>query len=42
MPEGAEEAPESSLPSEDLQAAGGGDERPRAGLPADESLQTDD
>lgn len=40
--EGAEEAAESALPPADLQAAGGGDERPRAGLSADESLQTDD
>lgn len=40
--EGAEEAAESALPPADLQAAGGGDERPWARLPADESLQADD
>lgn len=40
--EGAEEAAQSALPPADLQAAGGGDERPRARLPADESLQADD
>ena len=42
MSEGAEEAAQSALPPADLQAAGGGDERSRARLPADESLQTDD
>lgn len=42
MSEGAEEAAESTLPPAHLQAAGGGDERPRARLPADESLQADD
>lgn len=40
--EGAEEAAQSALPPADLPAAGGGDERPRARLPADESLQADD
>ncbi|CAG12492.1 unnamed protein product, partial [Tetraodon nigroviridis] len=40
--EGAEEAAEPALPPAHLQAAGGGDERPRAGLPADARLQTDD
>jgi len=40
--EGAEEAAQSALPPADLQAAGGGDERPRTRLPADESLQADD
>lgn len=40
--EGAEEAAQSALPPADLQTAGGGDERPRARLPADESLQADD
>lgn len=42
MSEGAEEAAESALSPADLQTAGGGDERPRARLPADESLQADD
>lgn len=42
MSEGAEEAAESALPPEDLQAAGGGDERPGARLSADEGLQADD
>lgn len=42
VPEGAEEAAEPALPPADLQAAGGGDERPRARLPADEGLQADD
>lgn len=42
MSEGAEEAAESALPPADLQAAGGGNERPRTGLSADESLQADD
>lgn len=40
--EGAKEAAEPALPPADLQAAGGGDERPRARLPADEGLQADD
>lgn len=42
MSEGAEEAAQSALPPADLQAAGGGDDRPRARLPADESMQADD
>lgn len=42
MSEGAEEAAQSALPPAHLQAAGGGDERPRARLPADEGLQADD
>lgn len=42
MSEGAEEAAEPALPPADLQAARGGDDRPRARLPTDESLQADD
>ena len=42
MSEGAEEAAQSALPPADLQAAGGGDERSRARLPAVESWQTED
>lgn len=42
MSEGAEEAAQPALPPANLQTAGGGDERPRARLPAHESLQTDD
>lgn len=37
-----QEAADSALPPANLQAAGGGDGRSRAGLPADESLQTHD
>lgn len=42
MSEGAEEAAEPALPPADLQAAGGGDDRPRTRLSANESLQADD
>lgn len=42
MSERKQEAPDPAVPSEGLQAAGDGNDGPRARLPAHESLQADD
>ena len=42
MFEGEQEAADTSVPPACLPAAGGGDERPGARLPADEGVQADD